>query len=49
MNLAPAMSKTKPKARLIPVLENLEIPKRVPIKAPNNTATKNTGSSLGSD
>ena len=49
MNLAPAMSKTKPKARLMPVLENLEIPKRVPMKAPNKTASKKIGSTLGSD
>ena len=49
MNLAPAMSKTKPKARLMPVLENLEIPKRVPMNAPNKTASKKRGSSLGSD
>ena len=49
MNFAPAMSRTKPKARLIPVLENFEIPKRVPMKAPNKTAIKKIGSSLGSE
>ncbi|CAB4921368.1 unannotated protein [freshwater metagenome] len=49
MNFAPAMSKTRPKARFIPVLENLEIPKRVPMKAPSRTAIKKRGSSVGRD
>ena len=38
------MSKTKPSARLTVFGEKREIPKRVPINAPSNTATKKVGS-----